>query len=77
MTLYDTQSALKFDHLGNFLLATTPLCATGYAFPPDIDPAWYEENTYFSFNSAANEYQNDLNSIDLEFCRTYRNRHRY
>jgi hypothetical protein len=67
MTLYDTQSALKFDHLGNFLLATTPLCATGYTFPPDIDPAWFDENTYFSFNSDAGEYQNDLNAIDLNF----------
>jgi hypothetical protein len=67
MTLYDTQSALKFDHLGNFLFATTPLSATGYTFPPDIDPAWFDENTYFSFNSAAGDYQNDLNAIDLNF----------
>jgi hypothetical protein len=67
MTLYDTQSALKFDNLGNFLFATTPLSATGYTFPPNIDPAWYDQNTYYSFNSAAGDYQNDLNAIDLNF----------
>jgi len=67
MTLYDTVSTFKFDSYGNFLFATNPLAATGYDFPPNIDPAWYDENTYFSFDTNAGTYQNDLNAQDINF----------
>ena len=33
--------------IGNFLFATTPLAQTGYAIPPNINPAWFSDSQYF------------------------------
>jgi hypothetical protein len=52
MTLYDTVSTLKFDSMGNFLFAVSPLSATGYPLPPKISPDWFGESSYYD----ANEY---------------------
>ena len=53
VTLYDTVSTLKFDNQGNFLFATTPLSATGYSIPPNINPVWF--NNTQSYPSSASE----------------------
>ena len=51
VTLYDTVSTLKFDNIGNFLFATTPLSETGYGIPPNIDPIWFADSQYYQSTS--------------------------
>ena len=51
VTLYDTVSALKFDNIGNFLFATTPLSQTGYGIPPNIDPQWFADTQFYTSSS--------------------------
>ena len=69
VTLHDTVSTLKFDSVGNFLFATTPLSATGSAFPPapNIDPIWYDQNSYYLYDKTSPYDCNHLNNIDLNF----------
>lgn len=56
MTLYDTVSVLKFDSIGNFLFATTPLSTTGYVLPSpanlppllEVNSRYDQESFYYS-----------------------------
>ena len=61
VTLYDTVSTLKFDSIGNFLFAVTPLSQTGYAIPPNINPIWFSDTQVN--NSSPNE-SGDNNFIE-------------
>ncbi len=69
MTLYDSISTLKFDSSGKFLFATTPLSSVGNpaGYPPNINPFWYNQNTYYLYNSASPYDYNQLNAIDINF----------
>lgn len=68
ITLHDTVSALKFDSYGNFLFATNPLSSIGISgYPPKINPIWYDQNTYYLYNSASPYDHNQINAIDLNF----------
>lgn len=67
MTLYDTVSTLKFDSAGNFLFATTPLSSTGYTIPPNIDPLWYDQTTYYQYREDSPYDHNQINTIDINY----------
>jgi hypothetical protein len=49
VTLHDTLSVLKFDPIGNFLLATTPLNLKENA-PTNTAYNWFVENSYYPTN---------------------------
>jgi PKD repeat protein len=67
MTLYDTVSTLKFDSAGNFLFAVTPLSSTGYTIPPNIDPLWYDQTTYYEYREDSPYDHNQINIIDINY----------
>lgn len=60
VTLYDSISTLKFDSMGNFLFATTPLSVTGYQIPPK-DLEWFAQSSYYLYDPTA---PNDWNQIN-------------
>jgi hypothetical protein len=69
MTLYDSVSVLKFDPVGNFILATTPLSTTGYVLPsPSNLPRNQEalsrfDQESFYYTTTAENFE-DINLIE-------------